>query len=99
MLSSILPPQYEEATNISRFDNLLAYASTHGTYLLQDSQFKMFEITYSNSQALNHSLPQFTVLIAVQNIQAIQRLCSLQILNLRLANVAYEQIVTPRLLQ
>src|SRR5271155_1373968 len=99
MSSSPLPPPYEEATDISRFDNLLTYASTHGTYLLQDSLFKMFEMSYSNSQTLNLSLSEITIPTAAQNIQAIRRLCSLQILNLQLANKTYGRIVTPHVLQ
>ena len=99
MSSSPLPPQYEEATHISRFDDLLAYASTRGTYLLQDSQFKMFEMSYSNSQTLNLSLSKITIPIAAQNIRAIRRLHFLQILNLQLANETYRRIVTPHVLQ
>ena len=99
MSSPLLPPRYEDATDISRFDNLLAYASTRGTYLLQDSQFKMFEMSYSNSQALNLSLSEMTIPIAAQNLQAIRRLRSLQILNLQLANETYRRIVTPHVLQ
>ena len=99
MSSSPLPPPYEEATDISRFDDLLTYASTHGTYLLQDSLFKMFEMSYSNSQTLNLSLSEMTIPIAAQNIRAIRRLRSLQILNLQLANKTYGRIVTPHVLQ
>src|SRR5271155_831948 len=99
MSSSPLPPPYEEATDISRFDNLLTYASTRGTYLLEDSLFKIFEMSYSNSQTLNLSLSEMTTPIAAQNIRATRRLHSLQILNLQLANETYRQIVTPHVLQ
>ena len=99
MSSSPLPPPYEEATDISRFDNLLTYASTRGTYLLEDSLFKIFEMSYSNSQTLNLSLSEMTTPIAAQNIRATRRLRSLQILNLQLANETYRQIVTPHVLQ
>ena len=99
-MSSSPPPHppYENPTDISRFDDLQTYAHTYGTYLLQISQYRMFEMAYSNSQTLNLSLSQFTVPIANRNIEAIRRLRSLQILNLRLANDTYDRVVTPHLL-
>jgi hypothetical protein len=101
-MSSTPPPQYtDDATDISRFDDLIAYASTHGPYLLQDSQFQLFDTTYENSQTLNAVLSQFTIPIATQNIQAIRQLRSLQISNLRQANRAYDRLnnLHPHLLQ
>src|SRR5277367_1399155 len=100
-MSSPPPPLYEEPTDISRFHDLLAYASTHGAYLLQDSQYQLFDITYENSRNLNSILVQFTIPIATRNVQAIRRLRSIQISNLREANRAYDQLLSnhPRLLQ
>jgi len=89
-MSSPPPPPYDDATDISRFHNLLAYASTHGAYLLQDSQYQIFDITYENSQNLNYILTKFTIPIATRNIRAICRLRSFQISNLREANRAYD---------
>jgi len=99
MTSSPPPPPYINPTDISRFDDLLAYASTRGVYLLQDSQFQLFEMSYSNSQTLNLSLSEMSIPVAIQNIRAIRRLRSLQILNLQLANEAYGRIVTPHVLR
>lgn len=99
-MSSPPPPQYNEPTNLlTKFNTLLAYASTHGTYLLQDSQYRIFETTFENSQTINSILLQFTTPIAVRNVQAIRRLRTLQISNFRLACAAYERLVTPHLLQ
>ena len=100
-MSSPSPPPYDNATDISRFHDLLAYASTHRAYLLQDSQYQIFDITYENSQNLNYILTEFTIPIATQNIRAICRLRSVQISNLREANRAYDRLLSnhPRLLQ
>jgi len=101
-MSSTPPPQYiDDATDISRFHDLIAYASTHGVYLLQDSQYQLFDITYENSRNLNSILVQFTIPIATRNVRAIRRLRSIQISNLRIANRAYDRVLSdhPRLLQ
>jgi hypothetical protein len=101
MPSTPPPPHFEESqTNmITKFNNLLTYASTRGTYLLQDSQFRMFETTYETSHTLNSILLQFTTPTAFQNAHAIRQLRSLQICLFRQAQTAYERLVTPRLLQ
>src|SRR5277367_5363289 len=39
-MSSPPPPSYDNATDISRFHDLIAYASTHGAYLLQTPNIK-----------------------------------------------------------
>src|SRR5277367_1347565 len=100
-MSSSPPPSYDNATDISRFHDLIAYASTHGAYLLQNSQYQIFDITYENSQNLNYILTEFTIPIATRNIRAIRRLRSIQISNLREANRAYDRLLAdhPRLLQ
>jgi len=101
-MSSTPPPQYtDDATDISRFHDLMAYASTRGAYLLQNSQYQIFDITYENSRNLNHILTEFTIPIATQNIRGIRRLRSLQISNLREANRAYDRLLSdhPHLLQ
>jgi len=100
-MSSLPPPYSDDATDISRFHDLLAYASTRGAYLLQNSQFQIFDLAYENSQNLNRILVEFTIPIAAQNIRAIRQLRSLQISNLRQANKAYDRILSdhPRLLQ
>src|SRR5271168_3256251 len=100
-MSSPPPPSYDNATDISRFHDLLAYASTHGAYLLQDSQYQIFDITYENSQNLNYILTEFTIPITTQNIRAIRRLRFIHISNLREANRAYDRLLSnhPRLLQ
>src|SRR5271168_5646575 len=93
-MSSPPPPSYDNATDISRFHDLLAYASTHGAYLLQDSQYQVFDITYENGQNLNYILTEFTIPIATQNIRGICRLRSLQISNLRETNRAYDRLLS-----
>ena len=67
-MSSPSPPPYDDATDISRFHDLMAYASTRGAYLLQDSQYQIFNITYENNQDLNYILTEFTIPIATRNI-------------------------------
>src|SRR5271155_3208701 len=81
-MTSTPPPQYNEPTDIfTKFNTCLAYASTHGIYLCQDSQFRIFETIYETSQVLNSILLQFTTPTSFWNVQAIRQLRSLQISN------------------
>jgi hypothetical protein len=101
-LSATPPPVYEDnATDTTRFTELIAYASTHGTYLLQDSQYQLFAFAWENDSILCRTLTDFTIPFANANVRAVRRLRSLQIINLRQANRAYDHVIEahPHLLE
>src|SRR5271156_5994647 len=80
---------------IHEFDVLLNYAHTHGTYLLNDTQFRIFQITYETSKVLNSTLRQLYPSTDPQTINAAMRLHALQQTHSRQARITYDRIIIP----
>src|SRR5271168_2472390 len=97
-----LDPQIDQLLQdrtIHEFDILLNYAHTHGTYLLNNSQFRIFQITYENSKILNSTLQKLYPSTDSQTINAAIQLHALQQTHSRQARITYDNIVTPELKQ
>jgi hypothetical protein len=92
--------QTERHTNsriLREFDELKNYAYIHGNYLLNDSQFQIFETTYDTSRTLTSILQLFTTPTTPPNVEAIKRLRKLQKANFQRANTIYKKLITPNL--
>ena len=86
------------ASILHEFDVLQNYAYTHGNYLLNNSQFKIFDNAYDNTRALAKSVKDLQSTQQRQK-EALQRLEGLLLANNRRARKAYNKIATPYLKQ
>jgi hypothetical protein len=97
-----LDPQIDQLLHdrtIHEFDILLNYAHTHGTYLLDDSQFRIFQITYETSKVLDTTLRKLYPSTEPQTINAAIQLHALLQTHSRQTRITYNNIVTPELKQ
>src|SRR5277367_3253313 len=84
---------------LHKFDVLLNYAHTHGRYLLNDSQFRIFQITCETTKALDPILRELYSSTKPQTISAALQLHAVQQTHYRQAKITYEQIITPEFLR
>jgi len=84
---------------IHQFDVLLNYAPTHRTYLLNDSQFRIFQITYETSKILESILRKLYPSTDSQTINAAIQLHTLQQSHSQQSRITYERIITPEFQQ
>src|SRR5271168_828376 len=87
-----LDPQIDQLLQdrlIHEFDILLNYAHTHGTYLLDDSQFRIFQITYETSKNLDSILRKLYPSTESQTINAAMQLHALQQTRYRQSRITY----------
>jgi len=93
-----LDPQIDRLLSdrtLHKFDVLLNYAHTHGTYLLNDSQFRIFQITCETTKALDPILRELYSSTNPQIISAALQLHTVQHTHFQQASITYERIVTP----
>src|SRR5271156_5083098 len=84
---------------LHKFEVLLNYARTHGRYLLNDSQFRIFQITCETTKALDLILRELYSSTEPQTISAALQLHTVQQTHYRQAKITYERIVTPEFLR
>src|SRR5277367_7097336 len=84
---------------LHKFDVLLNYAHTHGRYLLNDSQFRIFQITCETTKALDPILRELYSSTEPQTISATLQLHTVQQTHYRQARITYERIVIPEFLR
>src|SRR5271156_7057419 len=97
-----LDPQIDRLLSdgiLHEFDVLLNYAHTHGTYLLNDSQFRIFQITCKTTKALDLILRELYSSTNPQIISAALQLHTVQHTHFQQASITYERIVTPEFLR
>src|SRR5271156_6853646 len=97
-----LDPQIDRLLSdgiLHEFDVLLNYAHTHGTYLLNDSQFCIFQITCETTKALDLILRKLYSSTDPQTIPAALQLHAVQQTHFQQARIPYQRIVTPEFLQ
>ena len=82
---------------LRKHNELKEYAYSNGNYLLQDTQFQLFDTTFETDQTLTTNMKDLLLTIR-QNYDAIHRLERLREINRRKTRQAYDSLITPHLL-